>query len=64
MTPKFIRIADAQVIYSISRNTICRALDSGELTRNKRGRAVLLEVAELDAWVRGEEFRRPDTAAA
>lgn len=49
--PKYIRIADAQKRYSLSRSTFNRALASGELTRIKRGGAVLLDLAEVEAWI-------------
>lgn len=54
IAPRFVRIADAIIMYSLSRATFDRALAAGELTRHKRGSAVLLEVAELEAWVRGD----------
>ncbi|SFI65072.1 hypothetical protein SAMN04488095_1469 [Jannaschia pohangensis] len=54
IAPRFVRIADATQMYSLSRATFDRALAGGDLTRYKRGSAVLLEVAELDAWIRGE----------
>lgn len=53
-SPLFIRIADAVTRYSVSVSTINRALRNGELTRHKRGRCTLLELAEADAWARGE----------
>ena len=50
----FIRPKEAAARASLSLVTINRALDRGELTRIKRGSAVLIEVAEFDAWVRGK----------
>jgi excisionase family DNA binding protein len=57
--PKFVRVVDATHRYSLSRSTIERAIAAGEITRHKRGRLTLLEVAELDAWITG---RSRDTA--
>lgn len=55
IAPRFVRIADATMMYSLSRATFDRALAAGDLTRYKRGSAVLLDVGELDAWIRGEQ---------
>ena len=38
--------------FSLSRSTFDSALAAGELTRVKRGRAVLLELAEVEMWTR------------
>lgn len=51
-TPSFIRINDAVRLFSLSRSTFNRALASGELTRLKRGSAVLLERQEVEQWLR------------
>ena len=53
--PKYIRINDAVALYSLSRSTFNRALNSGELTAIKKGTAVLLEVEAVDRWITGEE---------
>ena len=55
MIPKYIRINDAVVRYSLSRSTFNRALKSGDLTAIKKGTAVLLEVEAVDRWITGEE---------
>lgn len=53
-TTLFIRPKAAALRYSVSLATINRALARGELTRVKRGSATLIEVAEADAWARGD----------
>ena len=50
--PQFIRIGDAVHRFSLSRSIFDRALAAGDLRRFKRGHAVLLELAEVEAWVR------------
>lgn len=55
--PHFIRMNDAVWRYSTSRSTLNRALAAGELTRFKRGSTVLLEVEELERWVRAGASR-------
>jgi len=50
----YLRPRTAAERFSVSVATINRALRSGELTRIKRGRCTLIDVAELDAWVRGD----------
>ena len=52
--PVFILPKAAATRYSVSLATINRALARGELTRLKRGSATLIEVAEADAWARGD----------
>lgn len=52
--PKKLRIAQALELYPVSRSTLYRAFDSGELTRIKRGRIVMIDAAELEAWASGE----------
>ncbi|MCK0101190.1 hypothetical protein [Pseudohalocynthiibacter sp. F2068] len=52
-TPKYIRINDAVARYSLSRSTFNRALKNGDLPSIKKGKAVLLEVAKVDAWILG-----------
>lgn len=49
--PRYIRIKEAEARYSLSRATWNRALNDGGLTRYKRGRAVLLSVAEIESWI-------------
>lgn len=52
--PDFIRINDAVQRFSLSRSTFNRALAAGELTRIKRGGAVLLDAEEVRRWVLGD----------
>ena len=53
-TALFLRPRPAAERLSLSVATINRALAKGELTRIKRGSATLVDVAELDAWARGD----------
>ena len=51
--PKYMRINDACVRYSLSRSTFNRALKEGELIGIKKGSAVLLEIEAVDNWITG-----------
>lgn len=51
---KYIRPKAAAERVSLSVATINRALAKGDLARIKRGAATLIDVAELDAWARGD----------
>ena len=51
-TPTFIRPREAVDRFGLSRSTFDRALTRGELTRHKKGSATLLELAEVEAWIR------------
>lgn len=53
-TRRYERISDLCSRGSVSPATVYRALKAGDLTRYKRGRATLIDVAESDAWLRGE----------
>jgi excisionase family DNA binding protein len=51
---KYIRIREFCEQYSLSRTTAYRLFERGELTPIKRGGAVLLSVADIDAWLSGD----------
>jgi predicted DNA-binding transcriptional regulator AlpA len=51
LAPKFIRLPDATSVYGPSRSTFDRAMKSGELTRFKPGKMVLMSIAEIESWI-------------
>jgi excisionase family DNA binding protein len=48
---KYIRIREFCEQYSLSRSTAYRLFERGELTPIKKGGAVLLSVADIEAWL-------------
>ena len=52
--PRYERISDLCKRSGLSPATVYRALGSGDLTRYKRGRATLIDVAEVNDWLRGD----------
>jgi len=54
--PKYIRIKQAVERYSLSRSTIYRAIDKGELTPVKKGKCLLFSIEELDRWIMSDSI--------
>lgn len=50
--PIYIRVNDAPLYFALSRSTIYRAAERGELEIHKRGAASLLKVEEVEDWIR------------
>lgn len=48
--PEFLRITDFQDRYSVSRSTVYRLADRGEIDLVKIGRAVRITRASADRW--------------
>lgn len=49
--PLYVRVCDSKKVFGLSRHTIYRAVNRGEITIHKRGVASLLSVAEVSAWI-------------
>lgn len=52
---KYIRIAEIQDVYGISRSTIYRHVNAGKLKIRKLGSASLLKVSELEGLIEDQE---------
>lgn len=53
--PIFIRVSQAPEVFGMSVSTIYRLRDRGAITIHKRGSASFLRVAEMIAYIEGDE---------
>jgi excisionase family DNA binding protein len=51
--PLYLGIKDAAILFSISRSTIYRALERGDLVSHKCGSRTLIETRVLENWIKG-----------
>ena len=52
--PIFVRVSAVQERFGLHRATIYRAAQRGEITIHRRGSMSFVEVAEISAWITGE----------
>lgn len=55
VAPRWLKRSVAAKAYGISLDTLDRLRGAGEVRTKRNGRAVLVEVASLEAWVEGLE---------